>query len=148
MRVGKLTWPSLNANRSRISNHFINLWSETRKMPQSKFSASTSLTETKPRGWHTRIFAPMWHENPGALCHPMPKDTSSMSQACLAKLTRPENNGANFNGNNNKKIVVTFNFQKKRVNVRGSTGTCYHILSAPIKIGDNISEHRHIIWDR
>ena len=100
------------------------------------------------RGLHTRISAPRWHESPGALCHPMPKDTSSMSQACLAKLTRPENNGANFNGNNNKKIVVTFNFQKKRANVRGSTGTCYHILSAPINIGDNISEHRHIIWDR
>lgn len=44
MRVGNLTWPSLNEKTSWNMNHFISLWDETRKRCQSRFSASTSLT--------------------------------------------------------------------------------------------------------
>ena len=25
------------------------------------------------QGWHARILAPRWHENPSSLCHPIPK---------------------------------------------------------------------------
>ena len=74
-----------------------------------------------------------------------------MSQACLAKLT-VENNGVTFvenqkafivNGNNNKKYAVAL-FPKETCQCP-ATGTCYHILAARIKIGDNISEPKKII---
>ena len=51
MQVGKLAWPSLNAMSFNIGqnfpNHFKSLCSETQERRQSKFSASTSLTETR-----------------------------------------------------------------------------------------------------
>ena len=51
MQVGKLAWPSLNAMSFNIgqnfTNHFKSLCSETQERRQSKFSASTSLTETR-----------------------------------------------------------------------------------------------------
>ena len=76
-----------------------------------------------------------------------------MSQVCLAKLM-VENNGVTFvenqkafivNGNKNKNYEVTL-FPKETCQCP-ATGTCYmyHILSARIKIGNNISEPKKII---